>query len=156
MTQLYATHSRSDWVGTPQAPQETLEARFALRVTARLTDRARDLHPDVRERLRVATDAALNKARIARTPASAEVMVPAGLGAMALLSRGMGAAWWVRIGSALPVVALLLGLVMIQRWQDSNQISVAAEVDAALLADDLPPSAYSDIGFAEYLKSPGE
>ena len=31
-----------------------------------------------------------------------------------------------------------------------------AEIDAALLADDLPPKAYSDAGFAEFLKTPPE
>jgi hypothetical protein len=29
-------------------------------------------------------------------------------------------------------------------------------VDAALLTDDLPPSAYADPGFAQFLKSGGE
>ena len=33
-----------------------------------------------------------------------------------------------------------------------DQIRDAAEVDSALLADDLPPEAYSDPGFAEYLE----
>ena len=51
-------------------------------------------------------------------------------------------------------MALLVGLVMIQRWQTTAQISVAAEVDAALLADDLPPTAYRDAGFVEFLKTP--
>ena len=30
-----------------------------------------------------------------------------------------------------------------------------AEVDAAILTDDLPPSAYTDPGFAQFLKSGG-
>ena len=46
--------------------------------------------------------------------------------------------------------------MLIQHWQDRTQISVAAEVDAALLADDLPPKAYSDAGFVEFLKTPRE
>jgi hypothetical protein len=33
---------------------------------------------------------------------------------------------------------------------------VAAEIDSALLADDLPPKAYSDAGFVEFLKTPRE
>ena len=56
----------------------------------------------------------------------------------------------------LPALALVAGLVLIQRWQDNAQVSVAAEVDAALLSDDLPPNAYSDAGFAEFLKTPNE
>jgi len=50
-------------------------------------------------------------------------------------------------------VALVGGLIAIQDWHGSNEISAAAEIDASLLADDLPPSAYSDPGFVEFLKS---
>jgi Protein of unknown function (DUF3619) len=64
--------------------------------------------------------------------------------------------WWLTLGSLLPAVALVAGLVLIQRWQDYTQVSTAAEVDAALLSDDLPPQAYSDAGFAEFLKTPNE
>jgi hypothetical protein len=35
-----------------------------------------------------------------------------------------------------------------------QQIQAAAEVDAVLLADDLPPEAYADPGFGEFLKLP--
>ena len=47
----------------------------------------------------------------------------------------------------LPLAALVGGLVLIQDWQTRSQISVAAEVDAALLGDDLPINAYRDPGF---------
>ena len=53
-------------------------------------------------------------------------------------------------------MALIAGLLLIQQWQTDDQISAAAEIDAALLADDLPPVAYSDAGFAEFLKTPRE
>ena len=46
--------------------------------------------------------------------------------------------------------------MLIQDWQNRTQISVAAEVDAALLGDDLPLNAYSDAGFVEFLKAPPE
>jgi hypothetical protein len=44
--------------------------------------------------------------------------------------------------------------MLIEHLQSNEQISVAAEVDSALLADDLPLNAYSDAGFAEFLKTP--
>ena len=58
------------------------------------------------------------------------------------------------IASVLPLVALVGGLVLIQDWQNRTQISVAAEVDEALLGDDLPINAYRDPGFSEFLKAP--
>ena len=62
--------------------------------------------------------------------------------------------WWLRFASVLPLVALVGGLVLIQDWQNRTQISVAAEVDEALLGDDLPINAYRDPGFSEFLKAP--
>jgi hypothetical protein len=43
---------------------------------------------------------------------------------------------------------------VIQRTYLEQQISAAAEIDEAILTDDLPPQAYSDPGFTEFLKSP--
>jgi hypothetical protein len=61
--------------------------------------------------------------------------------------------WWLRLASALPLFALVAGLLLIQESNTRAQIRAAAEIDAALLADDLPPSAYSDPGFGEFLKT---
>ena len=47
----------------------------------------------------------------------------------------------------------MLGLAGIAHVHDRAQIAAVAEVDAALLSDDLPPDAYTDPGFAEYLKT---
>jgi len=44
-------------------------------------------------------------------------------------------------------------LLLIDDHYTRAQIEAAAEVDSALLADDLPPEAYSDPGFVEYLRS---
>jgi hypothetical protein len=60
--------------------------------------------------------------------------------------------WWARLASLLPAVALALGLIAIDRLNLTQRIEAAAEIDAALLADDLPPAAYVDPGFAEFLK----
>ena len=137
---------------TPLAT-DALQARFALRVTARLTERSQELGPDVTERLRFAREKALERARATRT---AEAAAPVGTSRAGAAILGGGSGWWLKLASVLPALALVAGLVLIQRWQDNAQVSVAAEVDAALLSDDLPPNAYSDAGFAEFLKTPSE
>ena len=143
--------------GTTAASQATLDAkqaRFALRVAAALTERSLDLGADFNERLRFAREKALARALASRAAHAAPAMGVTRAGAAILGS--VGSNWWIRIASVAPVLALVAGLVLIQRWQDNTQISVAAEVDAALLSDDLPPKAYSDAGFAEFLKTPSE
>lgn len=138
----------------PPAAIDALQARFALRVTAALTERAAELGPDLTERLRFAREQALERARAARTAPSPSTL-GVGRGGVAILGLG-GSGWWLKLASVLPALALAAGLFVIQRLQDNAQIATAAEVDAALLADDLPPSAYSDAGFVEFLKTPGE
>jgi hypothetical protein len=56
------------------------------------------------------------------------------------------------VASFVPALALTLGLIAIDKLNLTQRIEAAAEIDAALLADDLPPSAYADPGFAEFLK----
>jgi hypothetical protein len=58
---------------------------------------------------------------------------------------------WLRMASLMPLVVLVGGLVLIQQHHAREQIVTAAEIDAALLADELPPTAYGDPGFTEFL-----
>ena len=60
--------------------------------------------------------------------------------------------WFNALISAIPILALVIGMVIINAAQDENGIHEVAEVDAALLTDDLPPEAYSDPGFVQFLK----
>ena len=63
-------------------------------------------------------------------------------------------AWWLKLASGLPLVFLIAGLVAIDHLVMQEQVIAAAEIDTLLLADDLPPEAYADPGFGEYLRSP--
>jgi hypothetical protein len=132
--------------------RDAMESRFARSIAACLSESAQMLAPDVAERLRFAREKALETARHARDGATVHGLGVTGSGAaVAGFSRSP---WWLRFASVLPLVALLGGLVLIQDWQNRTQISVAAEVDEALLGDDLPINAYRDPGFSEFLKAP--
>lgn len=141
------------------ATAETMQSRFAFRLASRLTEGSQALSPEINERLRFAREQALERARAMR-PVGAFARVGVTAGGAAVLGRGGGSyragGWWFRLASVLPVLALVAGLVAIERWQDNAQASVAADIDAALLSDDLPPTAYSDAGFVEYLKNPDQ
>ena len=137
------------------AAREAQQARFARRIVARLSENADHLGGDIAERLRFARERALERARVARAPASTPARVGITGSGAALLGGGPGwSGWWLKIASVLPFIALVCGLVLIQQGQTRAQISTAAEVDAALLSDDLPPTAYTDAGFLEFLKTP--
>jgi Protein of unknown function (DUF3619) len=139
-------------ITTSLAALDALQSRFALRITARLNEQAQAVSADVSERLRFAREQALERVRTARM---AEIARPQlGVTAAGAAIAGGGSSWWVKLASAVPLLALVGGLVLIQMWQTNAQISVAADIDTALLADDLPPKAYSDAGFVEFLKAP--
>ena len=140
---------------SPLPHRDGLEARFGVRVASMLGERAQSTAPDISERLRFAREQALVRAQAARRQvqtASAPVVV--GRGSSAVLANPLG--WWFKLGSAVPLALLVLGLAGIAHVHDKAQIAAVAEVDAALLADDLPPAAYTDPGFAEYLKTERE
>lgn len=138
---------------------EDIAGRFARRVAARLDEGAEALPHDISERLRAARMQALEKRKkpvLARQTATAPVLVRAGRSAA--LGGGWGAegsAWWRSLVAVVPVLALVAGLVAINLAQDDYGTTEMAEVDAALLTDALPPSAYADPGFVQFLKTGG-
>ncbi|MBS0595609.1 MAG: DUF3619 family protein [Proteobacteria bacterium] len=132
---------------------DALRDQLARRVALQLDSQAQRLPHDIGERLRVAREQAVRRARESRlVEAAAPHAVAVRTGADGSVALGGTPSWWVRIGSALPLLVLVVGLLLIQHLQENAEISAAAEVDSALLADDLPPDAYGDPGFVEFLK----
>jgi len=131
------------------AAREAIESRFARNIAARLSERAENVAPEIGERLRFAREKAVAAGRLARTGVEVH-----GAGDGTAILGFSRSPWWQRVASFLPLAALIGGLLLIEDLQTRSQISVAAEVDAALLGDDLPINAYRDPGFVEYLKAP--
>ena len=129
-----------------------LEARLAARLASGLSARAEAVPHDISERLRFAREQAVLRAREARQAAPAGAAVVAVSASGTALLSGL-APWWQRAVSILPVLVLVLGLVAIDHWASREQVLAAADIDAQLLSGDLPPDAYSDPGFAEYLRT---
>jgi len=119
------------------------EAQFARRLASRLDQAA--LSHEAGERLRIARQQAVARRKLApANPAPAVVQQ----GQTAVLGS-----WWTRAGMVLPLVALVGGLVAINSILDDRRASELAEVDAALLTSELPPAAYIDPGFTQFLKT---
>ena len=142
-------------VQTPSASAQAAADRFALRVTARLSSGTDDLGYDISERLRASRMQALAKRK--KSAAPARIAAPAMVNSGGSVTLGGGdserGGWWSALVSAVPLMALVVGLVMINIAQDESSANDVAEVDAALLTDDLPPEAYSDPGFVQFLKT---
>ena len=51
-----------------------------------------------------------------------------------------------------PAVALVISLAAIWTWQQNQRVAEVEEIDAQLLADELPIDAYLDRGFQAWLK----
>lgn len=129
-----------------------LQDRYGLKTASYLSEGAADLPYETSERLRAARAQAVSKRKISK-------MEPAGgvvnSGGSAALSWGSddGLSWWARIGSVVPLIALVVGLLAINSIQSDNRDQEVAEVDAALLTDELPPAAFADPGFIQFLKA---
>ncbi|MDT8998561.1 DUF3619 family protein [Paucibacter sp. APW11] len=135
-------------------------ARFGLRVAAGLSEQSEQLPADIGERLRFAREQALLKARTARAAQPELQNAPSVVAVGASLAMRGGPAdkspRWLKLASLTPLLLLVLGLLLIQHSQWYQQIQAAAEVDTALLSKPLPPAAYSDPGFREYLNEEQE
>lgn len=132
---------------------ESLEARFAARVTARL-DAGVALTPTLIDaRLRHARQRAVALARAQRR--TSPVLAPAAIGSTGGVPRSRPPRWQ-RWGAWLPVLALLAGVWAIAQHQQQARLRAAAEIDARLLTDVLPPAAYTDPGFQEFLRQGGQ
>ena len=134
---------------------EGAQDRYGLRIAARLSDASAQLPHDISERLRAArmqaVSLALSKRTVSAVRTASSVNASGGAASMGFGDENFSI--WNRIASALPVIALLAGLIAITVVQNDNRAREVAEIDAALLTDDLPPSAYVDPGFAQFLKA---
>lgn len=131
-----------------------LQNQFGLRVAARLDMASQDLPHDITERLR----AARTRAVAARLRTQAQLQTNASVvnqdGAALLNFGDEGLNIWSRLASFVPLIALVAGLAVMSDFFDDIRANELAEVDSALLVDDLPPAAYADPGFLQFLKNP--
>ena len=61
--------------------------------------------------------------------------------------------WLMRIGIMIPVIAIIIGITALYDNEQQHHIEQLAEIDAAVLMDELPINAYLDHGFDNYLST---
>lgn len=121
-------------------------------VAQRLSEGTESLPHDITERLRAARAQAVAKRKIVsvQTVTAGALSLSGGEASLQLGEQDGG--WLNRIASLLPLLALVVGLISIAVLQDNDRARELAEVDAELLTDELPPTAFTDPGFAQYLR----
>ena len=119
---------------------------------AKMLDDNTDLSYEVTERLRAARTRALSLRRIAQPQlqTAQEIQTQNGF---ALLKFPSQIQWFFQtFGSLIPLLGLVAGLILINEFHNDQSELELAEIDSSLLTDDLPPNAYTDHSFLDYLK----
>lgn len=120
------------------------EERYAFRVRQALNHGLKDIPPTAARRLEAARHLALARQKqLAPELQMATTGFDVGFKTDAYLPF---------LKQALAVVALLLGMWISFYWHSTQYVTELEEVDAALLSDDLPPEAFLDNDFIEWLK----
>ncbi len=122
------------------------DLNFAYKVRHALNERAEQLPASTVDRL-----ASARKAAMARKKPDAPLRV-----AQRQMAGNIGSffSFWTlgRMAVIVPLLALVVGLASIYQYEEQQRIAEMAELDAALLSDDLPLTAYLDTGFNAYLE----
>ena len=119
--------------------------------SAQLSMATPGLPHDITERLRVARQLAMAQRKPEIQLSFVKNTRVQGNGTLTA-SGDEGLNLWSILGSALPLLALVIGLAAIQWVQQDNRTNELATIDSALLTDELPPDAYADAGFVQFLK----
>ena len=130
--------------------RDNFETQFGQNIAARLSEGTRELPHDISERLKVARMQALSKRKVIRLQTTSDVAVNGNT--MSLHLGGADDGIWIKIASVLPLIALVAGLLTIAVIADDNRANDIASIDSELLTDELPPDAYTDPGFAQFLR----
>lgn len=129
--------------------KETEDINFAYKVRHALNDSLDTLSPEINNRLNLARNVALS-----RKKSNARLRA---FNVQGLLSGNVGSflnypfSWLGKIGLAIPLLAFVVGLAGIYEFEQQQHIFETAEIDAAVLSDELPLVAYLDHGFNAYL-----
>lgn len=129
------------------------EINFAYKVRHALNENLEYLPPAKSKRLALARNAALARKK---SDAPIYITVPKHVLVEPSGSFNKNLSWLGRMGVALPLLALVIGLASVYQVEEQHRISDMADIDAAVLSDELPISAYLDNGFNAYLANRGE
>ena len=129
----------------------TDDTNFAYKVRHALNARLDDIPASTAERLANARKMAVSRKKTHAPATLAHASFAGNVGSFfsrfscfSFLSLG-------RAGVAIPLLALVAALAGVYQYEQERRIEELAELDAAVLSDELPLTAYLDHGFNAYL-----
>lgn len=128
----------------------TEDINFAYKVRHALNARLDELPASTADRLASARKMAVSRKK-AHAPVKVSQRVLAGNFGAFFSFSSLG-----RAGVIIPLLALVAGLSGIYQYEQEQRIAEIAELDAAVLSDELPLTAYLDHGFNAYLAQRGQ
>jgi hypothetical protein len=132
----------------------TKELNFAYKIRRALDENLEQLPPSTLQGLQ----AARNKALAAQKKSEPLRVLSANRATAGHLQHFLRDpfTWVTRASFVLPAIIVAAGLIGMYRFEQQERISETAEIDALVLADELPLTAYVDKGFGAYLAERGE
>jgi len=127
----------------------TDDINLAYKIRHALNEKLDDLPASTTDRLAAARAAALARKKAdvplrQQAPARPRFDV-------AYFTSLFSAPWMARAAAIVPLVAMVGGLVGVYHAEQEQRVADLADLDAAVLSDDLPLTAYTDHGFSAYL-----
>lgn len=126
------------------------DLNFAYKVRHALNEHADQLPPSTVDRLASARKMAMSRKKPQAPARLAQRQLAGNIGAF-FSSSMLG-----KMAVIVPLLALVVGLAGIYEYEEQQRIAEMAELDAAVLSDELPLTAYLDQGFNAYLAQRGQ
>lgn len=124
------------------------EENFAYKVRHALNEKLEEMPENITQRLEQARLLAVSRKKKS-SPLYVNVFQQVFAGTGGYFPSRMS--WMGKLGMSLPILALVIGLAGIFHHEQQRQISEIADIDIAVLSDELPPSAYADSGFRAFV-----
>jgi len=128
----------------------TDDINLAYKIRHALNENLDHLPAATTDRLAAARALALSRKR-ADAPRAANVRQQQARRPAFDLRSALAMPWALRTAVAAPLLAMVVGLVGVYQHEREQRVAELAELDAAVLSDDLPLTAYIDHGFNAYL-----
>ena len=126
------------------------QLNFAYKLRHALNEHLDQLPASTTDRLASARQAAISRKKAHAPARVAQRQLAGNIGAF-FSSSMLG-----KMAVVVPLLALVVGLAGIYEYEEQQRIAELAELDAAVLSDELPLTAYLDQGFNAYLAQRGQ